>query len=102
MVNEETVRAALQEVFDPEIPISVVALGLIQRIEVTAAGDVTVSVGFTSLGCPCTDIINEDITNRIRAIDGVRSVTLEEGFARWSKARISKAGLRSLQVLGIG
>jgi len=102
MVNEEVVRAALCEVLDPEFPISVVALGLIQRIDVSDVGDVTVSVGFTSLGCPCTDIINEDIANRIRAIDGVRSVTVEEGFARWSKARVSKDGLRALQVLGVG
>lgn len=101
MVTRDVVLAALREVMDPEFPISVVALGLIQRVEVSTDDDVKVVVGFTSLGCPCTDLIVEDIEARLRAIEGVRTVTIEEGFAPWSKERVSREGLRTLQVFGV-
>ena len=102
MITEAAVLAALREVMDPEFPVNVVDLGLIQRVVVSDAGDVTVAVGFTSLGCPCTDLITEDVAARLRDLDGVRNVTVEEGFARWSRERVSREGLRTLQVLGVG
>ncbi len=101
MITESEVVSALRDVRDPEFPISVVDLGLIQGVEVSEGGVVSVKVCFTSLGCPCTDLIMEDIEARLRALDGVRDVTVEEGFGRWSRERISREGLRTLQVLGV-
>jgi metal-sulfur cluster biosynthetic enzyme len=100
-VTEAQVLTALREVMDPEFPISVVDLGLIQGVEVGDAGDVTVRVGFTSLGCPCTDLITEDIEACVQALAGVASIRVEEAFARWSKQRVSREGLRTLRVLGV-
>ena len=100
-VTEAQVLTALREVMDPEFPISVVDLGLIQGVEVGDAGDVTVRVGFTSLGCPCTDLITEDIEACGQALAGVASIRVEEAFARWSKQRVSREGLRTLRVLGV-
>ncbi len=101
MITESEVLSALRKVQDPEFPISVVDLGLIQEVEVSEEGAVSVTVCFTSLGCPCTDLIMEDIEARLRALDGVRQVTIEEGFGRWSRERISREGLRTLRVLGV-
>ena len=59
MVSVDDVRAALAEVIDPELPVSIVDLGLVRSIAVHGA---TVSVGitFTSIACPCTDLLRED------------------------------------------
>lgn len=101
MVDREAVVEALREVMDPEFPVSVVDLGLIQEVDVSEEGDVKVTVTFTSLGCPCTDLILEDVQARLRLVEGIRTVTVEEGFRSWSRKRISAKGLQALRVLGV-
>ncbi|HSG48427.1 MAG TPA: iron-sulfur cluster assembly protein, partial [Longimicrobiales bacterium] len=61
---EAAVWAALQEVLDPEIPISLVELGLIYGVDVTA-GMVDVRITFTATACPCMEFIREDVTDRL-------------------------------------
>lgn len=96
----ETVREALHDVLDPEYPVSVVDLGLIRDIEVDETGRVRVSITYTSLGCPCTDLIKEDVRARVLAVAGVEDVVVEDVFDRWSRSDISARGLRVLQSVG--
>lgn len=55
---EEKLMKALHEVLDPEYPVSVVDLGLVRGVAYEA-GKAKVRLTFTSLGCPCTEIIKE-------------------------------------------
>ncbi|GAA6735048.1 metal-sulfur cluster assembly factor [Thermus oshimai] len=100
MLNQETVLEALREVLDPEYPVSVVDLGLIRGVEVEG-GRVRVRLTFTSLGCPCTEIIREDIVNRLKALEGVDEVVVEEVFEPWSAKDISPRGRLVLLQLGV-
>jgi metal-sulfur cluster biosynthetic enzyme len=99
-VTEEAVRAALAEVHDPELPVSVVDLGLVRGVDI--AGDqVTVRMTFTSIACPCTDVIKEDVGARLSALDGVGSVRVEEVFERWSREDMTDEGRLILRTLAV-
>jgi metal-sulfur cluster biosynthetic enzyme len=100
MPTPAQVQDALRQVMDPELPISIVDLGLVRGVEVQ--GDtVHVRLTFTSLGCPCTDLIREEVQERLRRLPGVRQVEVEESFEPWSVEDISPQGRIALRQLGI-
>ena len=100
MINADDVRRALAEVIDPELPVSIVDLGLVRSVRVE--GDaVTVGITFTSIGCPCTDLIKEDIEARLLRLDGVARVEVEEVFERWSRDDLTEDGRIALLAMGI-
>jgi metal-sulfur cluster biosynthetic enzyme len=100
MPTEAEVREALRDVEDPEFPISVVDLGLVRGIEVQGAA-VRVKMTFTSVACPCTHMIAEDVRERIRAFDDVRDVEVEEVFEAWSRDDVSPEGRMILATLAV-
>jgi len=61
---ESAVWACLREVLDPEIPISLVDLGLIYGVGFDA-GIVEIDLTFTATACPCMEFIREDIRDRL-------------------------------------
>ena len=75
-LTEETVRAALRNVKDPELDMSIVELGLVYDVEATD-GDVRVKMTLTSPGCPAGPMITNDAYRVIRALEGVRDVNIE-------------------------
>jgi len=101
MATEAHVRAALAEVLDPEYPVSVVDLGLVRGVEVSDS-TVRVDVAYCSLGCPCIEIIDDDICERLLQLDGVERVEVREVFDRWTRRDISARGLAVLQASGVG
>ena len=60
MVTEEAVWQALGKVMDPEVPFSVVELGLVYGVEVGEAGDVRVLLTLTTRGCPLVHRISAE------------------------------------------
>jgi metal-sulfur cluster biosynthetic enzyme len=87
---------------DPEIPISLVDLGLIYGIR-RDGGTVEVDLTFTATACPCMAFIKYDIEERLLREDGVDEVRIEEVWnPPWTKSRISAAGREQLKVLGVG
>ena len=65
MSVEARLWRALQEVEDPEIPVSVVGMGLIVSLAYRAderAADIELT--FTAMGCPAMDFIQDDIRER--------------------------------------
>ena len=100
MVAEAAVWAALAEVQDPELPVGIVDLGLVRSVRVDGAA-VTVGITFTSIACPCTDVLVEDVTARLGRLDGVARVEVEELFEPWSREDVSEAGRIALLALGV-
>jgi metal-sulfur cluster biosynthetic enzyme len=100
MAAPDDVRAALAEVQDPELPIGIVDLGLVRSVAVD--GDtVRVGITFTSIACPCTDMLREDIQARLRRLDGVTDVEVEEVFEAWSREDMTEEGRLALLALGV-
>jgi metal-sulfur cluster biosynthetic enzyme len=100
MVTEAAVWAALAEVQDPELPVGIVDLGLVRTVRIDGPA-VTVGITFTSIACPCTDLLSEDIQARLGRLDGVRSVEVEELFQPWSREDMTEEGRIALLALGV-
>ena len=100
VVSADDVRAALAEVQDPELPVSIVDLGLVRSVAVD--GEVVrVGITFTSIACPCTDALSDDIRARLRRLDGVTDVEVEEVFEAWSRDDLTEEGRLALLALGV-
>jgi metal-sulfur cluster biosynthetic enzyme len=99
-VTKDQVTDALRDVEDPELPISVVDLGLLRGIEIDG-NSVTVKMTFTSVACPCTYMISEDVENRLRALQGVDDVHVEEVFETWTRDDVSPEGRTVLSTLAM-
>jgi len=92
---------ALREVLDPEIPVSVVDLGLICDIR-RQEGYVEVDVTFTSTACPAVEFIKDDIRQRLLREADVDAVTVIETWeVNWSSARVSCDGRAGMRRYGI-
>ena len=97
----ESLWQALRDVLDPEIPVSVVDLGLVCDIR-RQGGAVEVDVTFTSTACPAVTIIKEDIQRRLLAETDVDSVQVEETWeVNWTSSRISGCGRDEMKKYGI-
>ena len=95
---------ALQEVEDPEIPVSVVGLGLIvslaYRPDPRAA---EIELTFTAMGCPAMEFIEDDIRQRLLREPDVDAVRIEVVWDPvWTRDRIrddARARMRSLGIV---
>ncbi len=93
---------ALEQVNDPEFPISVVDMGLIQNIT-RENGRVRVALTFTAMGCPAMEMILDDVRERLLREPGVAEVELEIVWdPPWTRERLSEAGKARLRAMGIG
>ena len=92
MVSDEGVWEALGTVMDPEIPISVVDLGLVYGVEVSPRGEVRVQLTLTTRGCPLVRRITTDAEEAIRRVTGAGQVAVEIVWdPPWSPAMASDA-----------
>ena len=101
----DAAAAALElrgEVLDPEIPISLVDLGLVYGVEVRD-GVAEVHLTYTATACPCMEFIREDVTDRLEREGWIREVRLVEVWdPPWTAERITPEGRRKLRGLGVG
>jgi metal-sulfur cluster biosynthetic enzyme len=76
VLNEELVREALQNVFDPELRMSIMELGLVYDVDVTD-GNVKVIYTLTSPACPLGPVIDGQIHDTLLDLPGVKDVVTE-------------------------
>jgi metal-sulfur cluster biosynthetic enzyme len=93
--------AALTEVADPEMPVSLVDLGVIYGVA-EHDGVVQVDLTFTAMGCPASDFILEDVRERLLREEGVREVRVNVVWdPPWTVARMTQAGRDALEAWGL-
>jgi metal-sulfur cluster biosynthetic enzyme len=94
---------ALREVEDPEIPVSVVGLGLIVSLAYRPgerAVDIELTV--TAMGCPAIDFIQDDIRERLLRESEVDEVRIDIVWDPvWTRARIREDARATMRGLGI-
>jgi metal-sulfur cluster biosynthetic enzyme len=94
--------ACLGEVLDPEIPVSLVDLGLVYGVEVLGR-TAHVRLTFTATACPCMEFIREDVTDRLLAEPWLNQVRIDEVWdPPWTTERITPEGRKQLARLGVG
>ena len=77
---KETVRKAIKTIYDPEIPVDILELGLIYEIEVYPVNNVYIKMTLTSPNCPSAGTIPEDVRTTVSSIEGVGEVHVELTF----------------------
>ena len=99
MPTREQVLDEIRNVFDPEIPVNVVDLGLIYDCAVDAKGKVDVRMTLTTQGCPSARALPEEVRTRLAGMKGVTAVDVAVVFEpAWHPRLISAEGRR---ILGI-
>ena len=96
--------AALEEVNDPELPISLVDLGLIYDVRRNDddARRVLVELTYTAMGCPCTAFIRQDLIDRLEAEPDVDRVEIVEVWSpAWTRARMTARGRTLMRTFGV-
>jgi probable FeS assembly SUF system protein SufT len=101
----DLVFAQLKNVFDPEIPINVVDLGLIYFCEAHPLEDgsqrVEIKMSMTAPGCGMGDILKEDARSAAQSVPGVSEVDVELVWDPiWGRERMSDAALLQLGMYG--
>ena len=94
-VIEKNCWEVMKTVYDPEIPVNIVDLGLVYECNVTPAedglNDVHVMMTLTAPGCGMGPVIQSDVENRIRALPGVARVNIEVVLdPPWSREMMSE------------
>ncbi|KRF14118.1 sodium:proton antiporter [Nocardioides sp. Soil797] len=75
----EQVNAALATVNDPEIKRPITEINMVDSVEISDDGKVSVVVLLTVAGCPLKDTITRDVTAAVSRVPGVTGVDLELG-----------------------
>ncbi len=94
---------ALRHVEDPEIPVSVLGMGLIVSVAyVPDARRAELEITFTSMGCPATEFIESDIRDALLADPEIDTVEIEVVWDPvWTKDRIRADARQTMRQLGI-
>ncbi len=97
-VSREDVMEALKGVYDPEIPVNIVDLGLIYDVQVTG-NDVYVQMTLTFAGCGMGPFIAQQAEFAIQDIEGVNDVEVELVFdPPWTPDLISEEARSQLGI----
>jgi FeS assembly SUF system protein len=81
----------LRTIYDPEIPVNIVDLGLIYGLEVHPTGEVHVLMTLTAPGCPVAQSFPETVQSALLRVDGVTEATVELVWEPpWGSERMSE------------
>lgn len=123
---ERRVWDALYEIDDPEMPVSIVDLGLIYGVRVVESGDkgssgdesaveidgndeddaagarVAIDMTLTYTGCPARKMLTDEVRETVEGIEGVSEVTLELVWSpNWSLEMVTDQGRADLREFGL-
>ena len=94
----EDIYEALKSVYDPEIPVNIVDLGLVYDVQIKDS-DVYVQMTLTSPGCGMGDYIGQQAEWAVQELDGVEEVQIEMVFdPPWSPELISEEARAQLGI----
>ena len=81
---------AIQEIYDPEIPVDIYALGLIYELSIDAKGKAKVRMTLTSPACPVAEALPMQVQEKLIEVDGINDVDLQLVWdPAWTKDRMS-------------
>jgi probable FeS assembly SUF system protein SufT len=93
--SEQLVWDQLRTVYDPEIPVNVVDLGLIYECKIQPLEDgnqIDIKMTMTAPGCGMADVLKMDIQRKLAGLPSVKGLNVEVVFdPPWHPARMSEA-----------
>lgn len=102
--DPEAIWDQLKKVYDPEIPVNIVDLGLVYSMDVETREDgghkVNVSMTLTAPGCGMGPAIAEDAKGKILLVPGVSDAEVRIGWdPPWNQQMISEEGKMKLGLI---
>ena len=76
-ISTEQIKNSLKQCMDPEVPLSIVDMGLIYGIDVSDNNDVNIKMTMTTKGCPLHDTMVDDVTRYAKKVPGVNNVQVD-------------------------
>jgi metal-sulfur cluster biosynthetic enzyme len=103
MASEEEITSAMKTVEDPELGVNIVDLGLLRGVNQDDAGNVTLDMTLTSMGCPLTEQILADSRAALEPLEGVVGVDINWVWdPPWSPESMTEEGKFLMKVMGYG
>jgi len=100
-ITKDQVRDSLKQCMDPEIPLSIVDLGLIYGIDVSENNDVNIKMTMTTKGCPLHETMVDDVKRYTRKVIGVNDVNVDIVWdPPWSMDRMSPEAKSMMKNMG--
>jgi metal-sulfur cluster biosynthetic enzyme len=97
--TRERVLQALTQVFDPELGINIVDLGLVYEVDVQDNGDVDIQYSLTTMGCPIGPLIEDQMRAFLAPIEELGEVRPELVFRPpWSPELMSDEAKAALGI----
>ena len=88
---------ALHNIYDPELGVNVVDLGLIYDVDVNEEGHVTITMTLTTPGCPMHESIGEGVGVALQAVPGITSGEIRLVWdPPWDPSHMTEDGRRML------
>src|SRR5438270_13345650 len=100
-ITEESIRDALQQVMDPEIPaLSIIDLGIVRKVSLDGTS-ISVEIMPTFVGCPAIEMMKEGIEERLEKLAPGHAVTVKVTFEEpWTTDRMTEKGRQTLKSSG--
>lgn len=90
----------LRNIYDPEIPVNIFDLGLIYEVNVDDDNNVEIKMTMTAPNCPMADELLAEVTEKVKAIPGVKEFNLVLTFdPPWDKDMMSEEAMLELGLL---
>ena len=100
-VTAEQVKESLKKCMDPEVPLSIVDMGLIYGIDVSKSNDVDIKMTMTTQGCPLHETLVQDVTRYAKKVSGVNNVNVNIVWdPPWSMDKMTEEGKSMLKSMG--
>lgn len=100
-IDDEQVIEALRLVYDPELGVNIVDLGLVYGLDIDDGGNVEVIMTLTSMGCPLTELIHQQATLVLTRLPGVNDADVEFVFSPpWTTEMIAPDAREELRAMG--
>ena len=101
-ITKDQIRDSLKQCMDPEIPLSIVDLGLIYGIDVSENNDVNIKMTMTTKGCPLHETMVDDVKRYTRKVIGVNNVNVDIVWdPPWSMDRMSPEAKSMMKNMGV-
>ena len=96
----EKVIGVICEIYDPEIPVNIYALGLIYDVQVSENCDVKILMTLTSPNCPVAETLPVEVEEKVKVIPEVKKVNVKIVFEpAWTKDMMSEEAKLELGML---
>ena len=97
---EKKIISVLCEVYDPEIPVNIYALGLIYDIEIGDDYKINITMTLTSPNCPVAESLPVEVEEKVKSIPLVKNCIVNIVFdPPWTKDMMSEEAMLELGML---